>query len=94
MPGALRLALSAPFGSKKEKALSKKSVKIKPVAANAEAPAWRRVLLSLCLVPVVVGVLLIMAWALDWELWNGSLEAQRWVRVPAGWFQRSELPAK
>ena len=59
--------------------MPKKSVKFKPVAQKSEAPSWRRALLALSLVPVIIGVFLIAAWALDFELWSGTLDAQVWV---------------
>lgn len=61
--------------------MPKKSVKVKPVAVKAQAPSWRRALLALSLVPVIIGVFLIAAWALDIELWSGALEAQIWIGI-------------
>lgn len=40
-----------------------------------DLPRWKKWLLTLSLVPLVVGVILIFAWAIDWDMW-GALEDQ------------------
>ncbi len=42
---------------------------------KASTGSWQRLLLVLSLVPVALGIFLILAWALDWEL-IGSLDNQ------------------
>lgn len=44
-------------------------------AAPAEQQKWKRWALALTLVPLIVGGVLIFAWAIDWDLW-GRLEDQ------------------
>jgi hypothetical protein len=57
------------------KKLTKKSPKSKETR-----PAWINLILALTLVPLVAGVLLIAAWALDWDI-TGSLENQIYVGI-------------
>jgi hypothetical protein len=43
-------------------------------------PAWKNLILALTLVPLVAGIFLIAAWALDWDI-TGSLENQIYVGI-------------
>jgi len=43
-------------------------------------PAWKNVALTLTLIPLGAGLILIFAWALDWNL-IGVIESQVWVGV-------------
>jgi hypothetical protein len=61
---------SMPAQSSKKKSTSKRQT-----APVTERPRWVRVLLLLTLVPMAIGVLLILAWALDWDLF-GRLDDQ------------------
>lgn len=54
---------------------SKKSAKIKQKPGG-----WKNLLLALSLVPLVAGIFLIIAWALDWDI-TGSLENQVFVGI-------------
>ena len=51
----------------RQKPISKKHI----AALPQPMPGWRRLLLTLALVPLILGVLLIFAWAIDWDLWGG-----------------------
>lgn len=37
---------------------------------TASVPSWSRILLALTLLPLISGALLIIAWALDFEIWE------------------------
>jgi len=61
--------------------MAKKKSVIKRTARGIEhKPSWKNILLALTLLPLVAGVLLIIAWALDWDV-TGSLENQVYVGI-------------
>lgn len=43
-------------------------------------PAWKNIALTLTLIPLGAGLILIIAWALDWNV-IGAVESQVWVGV-------------
>ena len=47
---------------------------------KAQRPGWKNMILALSLVPLVAGILFIVAWALDWDL-IGFLENQVYVGI-------------
>lgn len=53
----------------------KKSTSARQSTAVEERPRWVRLLLLLTLVPMVIGLLLILAWAMDWNV-TGRLDDQ------------------
>ncbi len=59
---------------------AKKNVSKKKIQSKEPKPAWQNIILSLTLVPLVIGVLLIIAWAADWD-WVGSLENQIYIGI-------------
>ncbi len=61
--------------------MAKKKSVIKRTAPGVEhKPSWKNILLALTLVPLAAGVLLIIAWALDWDV-TGSLENQVYIGI-------------
>lgn len=53
--------------------MAKRSTKVKlskRAIKEARGPVWRKVLLTLSLVPMVIGILLIGSWALDFNLFT------------------------
>lgn len=48
--------------------MAKKSIKRSRKASKEDRPGWSKLLLMLTLVPMVMGVLLILAWALEFNM--------------------------
>ena len=61
--------------------MAKRNQRTHPVGKKASSAAsWSRLLLALTLVPLVIGGLLILAWALDMILWEPP-DTQVWVGI-------------
>lgn len=60
---------------------AKKNPGSKPrLPTKATQPAWKNIALTLTLIPLGAGLILIIAWALDWNV-IGVVESQVWVGV-------------
>lgn len=60
--------------------MAKRNQKVHSIRKKAAPGAWSRVLLAMTLVPMVIGVLLILAWGLDLNIWEPP-ESQVWVGI-------------
>ena len=58
----------------------KKSVIKRTARGNERKPSWKNIFLALTLFPLAAGILLIIAWALDWDV-TGSLENQVYIGI-------------
>jgi hypothetical protein len=61
-------------------AAKKNTKKYLPRPPKAPKSAWKDIGLALTLIPLGIGLFLIIAWALDWDL-TGYLDSQVWIGV-------------